>query len=287
MKKAMLEIATILVSLGLVVVGGSPPTTAHARDAELNGMIAFDQPVSSTGHTQIFTMNPDGSHVRELTFSRVADSVHPIWSPDGSTLVFSRFFADKAEVWAMNADGTEIHAITHGGFSGLPAYSPNGKLIAFERYISPTDDGLWIMNTDGTHMQRVTHNPLPSTDTACAVRHEASLVTGRRTTHVRPDQDPIQIGGVHRQRGRHGPAPVDGVGDERDHSRLVPGWWQDRVQHPVLRVPRRSLPHLHDPPRWWGARPVDNRPSRRILRPDLVSGRTDDRLRALPGGPTS
>ena len=60
-----------------------------------------------------------------------------------------------------------MHAITHGGFSGLPAYSPNGKLIAFERYISPTDDGIWIMNPDGTHMRRVTRNPRRSTDTAC------------------------------------------------------------------------------------------------------------------------
>lgn len=166
MRHVMIMIATVLVSMG-VVVGESPETAAHARNVELNGMIAFDQPVSSTGHFQIFTMNPDGSNVRELTFSRIADNVHPIWSPDGSTLVFSRFFADKAEVWVMNADGTEVHAITHGGFSGLPAYSPNGKLIALERYISPTDDGLWIMKTDGTHMRRVTRNPLPSTDTDC------------------------------------------------------------------------------------------------------------------------
>jgi TolB protein len=167
MKKTMIAIATIFVSLGLVVVGGSAQAMSRTHGAELNGMIAFDQPVSRTGHVQIFTMNPDGSHVRELTFSRNADNVHPIWSPDGSKLVFSRFFADKGEVWVMNADGTGPHAITHGGFSGLPAYSPNGKLIAFERGISLTNDGLWVMNADGTHMRRVTRNPRRSSDTAC------------------------------------------------------------------------------------------------------------------------
>ena len=167
MRKTMIAIATIFVSLGLVVVGGPAQAIGHASGAQPNGMIAFDTPVRTTGHVQIFTMNPDGSHVRELTFTRAADNVHAIWSPDGSTLVFSRFFAAKAEIWVMNADGTGSHAITHGGFNGLPAYSPDGSLIAFERYISPTDDGIWVMNPDGTNMRRVTRNPRRSSETEC------------------------------------------------------------------------------------------------------------------------
>ena len=97
-------------------------------------------------------MNPDGSHIRELTFSRVADSVHRSRSPDGSALVFSRFFADKAEVWAMNADGTITRSPTVASAACPP--TPERQADRLRKYISPTDDGLWIMKTDGTHMRR-------------------------------------------------------------------------------------------------------------------------------------
>jgi len=131
--------------------------------AGVNGMIAFTKVDPSTLHAEIYVMNPDGSHIKQLTSSDV-DNFHPIWSADGSTIVWER----DAEIYVMNADGTGAHAITHGCCAGNPAYSPDGSRIAFER-----DDqvngvqGLAVMDADGAHIHQITSSPLPAGSTAC------------------------------------------------------------------------------------------------------------------------
>jgi TolB protein len=63
---------------------------------------------------EIYTMNPDGSGVLQLTDNDCCDG-YPRWSPDGSRFVFSsdRQEAFKWEVYVMNADGTDVRRVTH------------------------------------------------------------------------------------------------------------------------------------------------------------------------------
>src|SRR5881397_1892636 len=81
---------------------------ANATFPGKNGRIAFVQ------GPDIFTMNPDGSDVRQLT-NLGPDSVAfwQSWSPDGKQIVFVEFRPPDfhGQLWLMNADGSNQHLL--------------------------------------------------------------------------------------------------------------------------------------------------------------------------------
>ena len=115
----------------------------------------------------IYVMRRDGSDRRQLTTE--PEDRTPVWSPDGRVIAFSRTDENYNEnVWAMNSDGSEPHALTHfeetpgGGPAGgttpahaiEPTWSPKGLRIAFALY--PNDQGqLWVINADGSKQRPV------------------------------------------------------------------------------------------------------------------------------------
>ena len=55
----------------------------------------------------------DGKGLRQLTDGTDGStSVTPIWSPDGSKLLFQRKQRDEVTLWTMNADGTRQTQVT-------------------------------------------------------------------------------------------------------------------------------------------------------------------------------
>jgi Tol biopolymer transport system component len=114
--------------------------------------IAFSSLRSGTSH--IYVMAADGSGTRQLTGSRQDDS-HPSWSPDGASIVFAR----EGAVFRVPAVGGNARRVGRGlGNAADPAYSPDGKLIAYD-YRNPgySIREIYVMRSDGTGIQQLTH----------------------------------------------------------------------------------------------------------------------------------
>ena len=101
------------------------------------------------GKLQIFTIRPDGSQKKQLTFE--GDNGRPEWSPDGTKIAFATIRNGKGSVGVMAADGSSPKLLTEGRH---PSWSRDGKRIAFAR----VDGQIWVMNIDGSNILQITHS---------------------------------------------------------------------------------------------------------------------------------
>ena len=113
----------------------------------------------------LYVMDADGSNAR-LVADKPLEPAEPSWSPDGGKIAFTsgvRFTLGMGKasvnIYVVNIDGSGLTQLTRdSGANGSPAWSPDGKQIAF---VSNRDaDGqsrIWIMNEDGSN-QRILPN---------------------------------------------------------------------------------------------------------------------------------
>jgi TolB protein len=114
--------------------------------------IAFASQRDGTAH--VFSMLANGTDTRRLTSSRQNDG-HPSWSPDGRWILFAR----EGALFRIPALGGAAHRVGKGlGNAGDPAYSADGKLIAYD-YRQPgySIREIYVMRADGTGVRRLTN----------------------------------------------------------------------------------------------------------------------------------
>ncbi|MCI0403895.1 MAG: hypothetical protein L0212_10280 [Acidobacteria bacterium] len=121
----------------------------------------------------LYVMDADGRNVRQLTDSPEASEHDAAWSPDGSHIAYDRaaITADgtrqNAQLWIIDADGSNARPLTGGSRNMRPAWSPDGSTIAFmsDRHaevdinLIGTDDGdleIYLVERDGSNVRRLT-----------------------------------------------------------------------------------------------------------------------------------
>ncbi len=124
----------------------------------------------------IFTANPDGSGLKQLTKTPGYDAEATI-SADGKKIVFTSVRNGDLDIYSMDANGRHIKQLTHElGYDGGPFFSPDRKFVVYRAYhpksekeiaeykellgqnlIRPSSLEIWIMKADGSDKKQITN----------------------------------------------------------------------------------------------------------------------------------
>jgi len=149
-----------------VAVAAGLPAFSHATGSGRNGQIAFTRRVHTI--SQVFTVRPDGSRLRQVTHGPPAGEHGLSWSPNGRGLLYTLGRTNgRDRIVKSRADGSGA-AVVSPACSALclgdanPVYSPDGKRIAFERAFGPVVNenaariAIFTMHADGSHLTQLT-----------------------------------------------------------------------------------------------------------------------------------
>jgi TolB protein len=173
--------------VALLLGSGAIPASATFHGD--NGRIVFRRYLNQEKTSgAIFTVKPNGQGERQITHPPdgfIDDD--PDYSPDGRRIAFMRLNFNAcgpdclyASLFVVNADGSGLRQLTStttgvdcangGGCTTEPAWSPDGRWIAFSRQSGPlladdewTEQGIYMIRADGSHLTQVTQRQRPST----------------------------------------------------------------------------------------------------------------------------
>jgi Tol biopolymer transport system component len=128
-----LRLAASIAALTLAACGGSTPTPALT--SALRTPQATPAATATPEPTIAVTATPPPAPTGRILFSAVA------------------LKTTIASIYVMNADGSGVTKLTGTAGGDAPAWSPDGKMIAFLR------TGIWVMHADGSQAKQIRHDP--------------------------------------------------------------------------------------------------------------------------------
>jgi TolB protein len=142
------------VAVGAVALASPLTTGGGETGVRSTGRLAV---VQGGDDSRLVLMRPDGSDPRTLV-GRQFGLRAPAWRPDGRALAFVSSRGGAPGIWTVDVDGTRLRPlIVRGGTGkGDPAFSPDGRYIAYTRSFRGTD--LLIARGDGSKPRNLVRN---------------------------------------------------------------------------------------------------------------------------------
>jgi len=127
-----------------------------------NGLIAFQKSKGGALVKDIYVMNPNGKHQRDITNTPKVSETDPSFSPNGRKLVFAfqTFDYKHAGLGVMNADGSHMRRIVSGSPDEAvmqPSWTADGKSIVFTRFQGTNPPShVYVVSASGGKQRQLT-----------------------------------------------------------------------------------------------------------------------------------
>jgi Tol biopolymer transport system component len=198
-----------------------------------------------TGFSEIWAVDRDGSHPRQLTELRGTIAGFPRWSPDGKKIVFHSRQQSNARLFLLDVQSGRSMQLAYKPVNEFaPSWSHDGKWIYFSSGRSG-DSQVWKVAAEGGRPMKLTErgggSPLESVNAESLffTKTDSRLwripLSGGEETQVMPD--PVDGGGSAYAPGREGIYFIRQVGDGRRRA-LVFFSFASRQTTTIAEIPR-------------------------------------------------
>jgi Tol biopolymer transport system component len=239
--------------MALMVVAMAVPVFAGGQDddedndnesasggASRNGRIVFRRYFNAEQTKgALFTMNPDGSHIRQITHppKSLPQDDYAAWSPDGKKIAFQREPIDfsTSRVMVVNPDTGNTRTVVpctreRCEYATDPDFSPDGHSIAYSRLVQDPPEwklysAIFIVGLDGNDSHQVTSTPK---------RHKGQLATEPTDPVFSPNGKMLTFIRTNYQKEYDRSAVfVQPIGSPEDAHRITP-WKLNSQDRPVF-----------------------------------------------------
>ncbi|WP_314375192.1 Tol-Pal system beta propeller repeat protein TolB [Sphingomonas paucimobilis] len=150
--------------------GGTPQRLTNSPGIDTGGSyspdgsrIVFES--DRSGGQQIYVMNADGSNQQRISFGGGRYAT-PVWSPRGDLIAFTKL-GGAFRIGIMNPSGGAEKLLTNSWQDEGPSWSPNGRVITFQRTTQGSSGkaDVWMVDLTGVNERRIP-TPLDGSDPA-------------------------------------------------------------------------------------------------------------------------
>jgi TolB protein len=120
--------------------------------------IAFHSDRGDRLGREVYLMDYDGYNQRAITAHETL-SMSPDWSPRGDAISYVSYLNGNPGIFLVNLNnGQKTPVVDHGDFNSSPAFSPDGRKIAFARSVGGGNTEIFLANRDGSELHQLTRS---------------------------------------------------------------------------------------------------------------------------------